>query len=369
MEAEGTADARHDGPAQRVDTLPHCAAGPGSAVRHGPVAAMTAHSGAGIAVIIPYHQRKPGLLAAAIRSALTQEAAGPMTIVVCDDESPSPAELDLAMLTPVARDQVLLIRQPNGGAGPARNAALDAMPRGIEWIAFLDSDDRWEPGHIARALAALRQGYDLLFADALRASQMQTHFQAAGFEPSRHKPLDAMPGLFGFTGDFLTLNIAMSPVSISTVVVRASALSGQRFPAMAFEDLMLWFQLAQSPIRVAFDATLQVQYGHGAITLADGWTSRRALRMCLSYHRVFMRVAREFDLTAEQRGILTGRMADNRRNFCTATLARLHHRQAPAWRVGLSFLRLDPRLALSLLRVAVFEAGRRLSLSQRAPAA
>jgi succinoglycan biosynthesis protein ExoW len=330
---------------------------------------MIAQADGGTAVIIPYFQRKPGLLTAAIRSALAQEAAGPITVVVCDDGSPIPAELDLAMLAPSDRDRVLLIRQANGGAGPARNAALDAIPYGIEWIAFLDSDDSWEPGHIARALAALREGNDFCFADALRAPQTQTHFQGAGFDPGRHKPLDAAPGLFEFTGNFLTLNIAMSPVSISTVVMRASALKDQRFPDMAVEDLMLWFQLAKSPIRVAFDATLQVHYGHGDITLADGWTSRHALRMCLSYHRVFMRIAREFDLTAEQRGVLSARMADNRRNFCTATLARLFHRQAPAWRVGLSFWRLDPQLLPSLLQTASVEVRRRLPFGQRAPAA
>ena len=330
---------------------------------------MIAQAAGGTAVIIPFFQRKPGLLAAAIRSALGQEAAGPITIIVCDDASPSPAELDLAMLTPLDRDRVLLVRQANSGAGPARNAALDAMPPGIEWIAFLDSDDRWEPGHIARALAALREGYDFCFADALRTPQTRTHFQAAGFDPGRHKPLAAAPGLFGFTGDFLTLNIAMSPVSISTVAMRASALHDLRFPNMAVEDLMLWFQVARRPIRVAFDATLQVYYGHGDITLADGWTSLQALRMCLSYHRIFMRVAREFDLTPEQRAILSARMADNRRNFCTATLARLHHRQAPAWHVGLSFLRLDPRLVFSLLKTAFVEAGRRLPFGRRARAA
>ena len=330
---------------------------------------MSTQAMGGTAVIIPFFQRKPGLLAAAIRSALGQEAAGPITVVMCDDASPSPAEAELAVLAPEQRERVILVRQANSGAGPARNAALDAMPRGTEWVAFLDSDDRWEPGHIARALAALREGYDFCFADALREPQTQTHFEAAGFEAGRHKPLDAASGLFEFAGDFLTLNIAMSPVSISTVVVRASALKDQRFPAMAFEDLMLWFQLAKNPIRVAFDATLQAYYGHGAITLADGWTSCHALRTCLSYHRVFMRVAREFELTAEQRGILSARMANNRRDFCTAMLARLRHRQAPAWRVGLSFLRLDPRLALSLLRTAVIEAGRRLPFNQRAPAA
>jgi len=62
---------------------------------------------------------------------------------------------------------VILIRQANGGCGSARNAALDALPSDIEWIAFLDSDDRWKPLHISRALAALREGYDFVFVKVL----------------------------------------------------------------------------------------------------------------------------------------------------------------------------------------------------------
>lgn len=169
----------------------------------------------GTAVIVPFFQRKPGLLAAAIRSALAQEAAGPITIIVCDDASPIPADTELAMLAPNQRERVILIRQANAGAAAARNAALDAVPPGTEWIAFLDSDDRWEPGHIARAVAALCAGYDLCFSDALREPQTTTHFQAASFESRHHEPVGSLPGLFRFIGNFLTLNITMSPVSIS----------------------------------------------------------------------------------------------------------------------------------------------------------
>lgn len=330
---------------------------------------MTEQATGGTAVIIPFFQRKPGLLAAAIRSALAQEAAGPITVVVCDDASPIPADTELAALAPEQRERVILVRQANGGVGAARNAALDAVPPGIEWIAFLDSDDRWEPSHIARAVAALREGFDFCFADALREPQTLTHFQAAAFVSSQHKPIGAMPGLFQFTGDFLTQNLQISPVSVSTVVMRASALGELRFSNMVFEDLLFWFEVASRPTRVAFDATLQVHYGHGDITLAEDWRSQRALKTCFLYHRIFMRVAREFDLASEQRAILEARMAHNRQSFCAAMLARLRHGQAPAWRAVADFARLDPRLAVSLLRVTATEAARRMPFVQRLPTA
>ncbi len=330
---------------------------------------MTEQAPGGTAVIIPFFQRKPGLLAAAIRSALAQEAAGPITVVVCDDASPIPAGTELAALAPDQCERVILVRQANGGVGAARNAALDAVPPGTEWIAFLDSDDRWEPSHIARAVAALREGFDFFFADALREPQTLTHFQAAAFKSSLHEPIGVMPGLFQFVGDFLTQNLQISPVSISTVVMRASALAGLRFSNMVFEDLLFWFDVARRPIRVAFDATLQVHYGHGDITLAQDWRSQQALRTCFLYHRIFTHVAREFDLTFEQRGILEARMAQNRRSFCVAMLARLRHGQAPAWRVVAGLARLDSRLIASLLRVAATEAARRMPFVQRLPTA
>ena len=81
----------------------------------------------GTAVIIPYFQREAGVLVPAIRSALTQRDAGRVTVVVCDDGSPVPAAMDLALLSLAERERVVLVRQANAGAGAARNAALGAV--------------------------------------------------------------------------------------------------------------------------------------------------------------------------------------------------------------------------------------------------
>jgi len=319
----------------------------------------------GTAVIIPFFQRKPGLLAAAVRSVLAQEDAGAVTIVVCDDSSPSPAEVDLDLLDAGERDRVVLIGQANGGPGPARNAALDAMPADAEWIAFLDSDDRWSPLHLARSIAALREGYDFCFANVQRECAALTHFEHASFKPEQHEPIGALPGLYRFTGDFLTQNLAMSPVSVSSVVMRASTLGDLRFPPIIFEDLMTWFEIARRGVRVAFDSTLQVHYGHGDITLAESWKSQKALKLSLLYHRVFMRVMREFKLTSVQRAILKTRVAQNRRSFATVALALLHDGRAPAWRVMVEFLALDAWVGSALLSVIATETARRLITGRR----
>ena len=317
------------------------------------------------AVIIPYFQRERGKLAAAIRSVLNQENAGPITIVVCDDESPVPVDDELDLLATEERDRVILVRQKNAGPAAARNAAMDAMPTGINWIAFLDSDDRWSPDHIARSVAALQQGYDLCFADALREPEETTHFQNAGFVPSQHQPITTLQNLFALSEDFLTLNIRMSPVSISTVVMRADALGDLRFARMPFEDLMYWFEAARHGAKIAFDSSLQVHYSRGNITVTDHWISQASLRNTLCYHRIFMHVAREFSLTPEQRTILEQRIAANRLLFSRIALGFLYHAQWPNKRMIMDFLSLDPRGIRALLGTLATEMTRRLPFFRR----
>jgi len=321
----------------------------------------------GTAVIIPFFQRRPGLLAAAIRSALAQESARPATVIVCDDASPSPAELDLDMLTPAEQDNVLLIRQANGGCGMARNAALDVMPGNIEWIAFLDSDDRWKPAHLVRAITALQEGFDFFFADVIRDPEPRTHFATACFEPRKHERISALPDLYRFVGDFLTQNLTMSPVSILSVVVRASTLGDLRFKSVIYEDLMCWFEVARRRARVAFDGTLQVYYGGGEMARPDNWKSQHELENRLSAHKVFMHVLRSFTLASQQRMILERRIADNRRKFSLSTLGLVHSGRMPSWPMVCGFLKLDPYAAGSLVGTTITESARRLPFRRRKP--
>jgi glycosyltransferase involved in cell wall biosynthesis len=90
-------------------------------------------------------------IAATLDSALAQEHH-PMEVIVIDDGSTdATAEI-------VERYDVRMIRRANGGQGAAKNTGV-AAARG-ELIAFLDHDDLWAPGKIARQVEALAAAPD-----------------------------------------------------------------------------------------------------------------------------------------------------------------------------------------------------------------
>jgi succinoglycan biosynthesis protein ExoW len=111
-----------------------------------------------IAVIIPFYQKKPGILRKAIVSALAQESDAETTIIVIDDASPVPARDELAELMRAYPNRIVIIEQPNAGPAAARNKGLESVPDGTEYVAFLDSDDEWIPAHLANAATALGRG-------------------------------------------------------------------------------------------------------------------------------------------------------------------------------------------------------------------
>lgn len=100
-----------------------------------------------VSVITPVHDRER-LLPVAVDSVLAQEYPSLEHIVVDDGSTDGTASV-------AARygDRIRFVRQENAGPSPARNRAL-GMARG-EYVAFLDSDDAWRPGRLARAVRLL----------------------------------------------------------------------------------------------------------------------------------------------------------------------------------------------------------------------
>lgn len=104
-------------------------------------------------VVIPNHARVAPALAA-VRSALRHAPHG-VDVVVVDDASPNAAEIE-AVLQSLGDHRVQFVAlTEKGTASRARNAGV-AAARG-DWIAFLDSDDVFEPGKwtaLTQAIAA-----------------------------------------------------------------------------------------------------------------------------------------------------------------------------------------------------------------------
>ena len=102
-----------------------------------------------ISVVIPTFNREPRMLGAAIESVLAQDVPS-LEVVVVDDGSATSA----AQFVERYGERVRFHEKGNGGISSAKNAGV-ALSRG-NLLAFLDSDDLWEPDKLVRQVEALR---------------------------------------------------------------------------------------------------------------------------------------------------------------------------------------------------------------------
>jgi succinoglycan biosynthesis protein ExoO len=103
------------------------------------------------AVVIPLYNKRPHI-ARALSSALGQSHA-PAEIIIVDDAS-TDGGLDVVRALNDPRLTILHRTEPGPGGYAARNMAIQHAT--ADWIAFLDADDAWLPGHLAALDAAIR---------------------------------------------------------------------------------------------------------------------------------------------------------------------------------------------------------------------
>ncbi|NNC39777.1 MAG: glycosyltransferase [Acidimicrobiia bacterium] len=101
-----------------------------------------------VSVIIPTFNRRV-YLAEAVESAIEQTHSN-LEVIVADDGSTDGTG---AYVRGLGSDRILYLALPHRGRpAPARNAGLRAASG--EFVAFLDSDDRWQPDKVATQLRA-----------------------------------------------------------------------------------------------------------------------------------------------------------------------------------------------------------------------
>lgn len=183
-----------------------------------------------ISAIIPTWNRA-GLLGRAIRSVLAQRPA-PCELIVVDDGSTDDTPRVVRELAGEAAAPIRLIRQENRGAAAARNRGIEAAQG--ELIAFLDSDDWWLPGKLARQARALADhpGHlishtrELWYRDGRRVNQKR-----------KYDPPD---------GDVFAASLGQCLIGMSTVMARREVfarygLFDETLPCC--EDYDLWLRV------------------------------------------------------------------------------------------------------------------------------
>jgi glycosyltransferase involved in cell wall biosynthesis len=112
-----------------------------------------------VTVVIPAYNREK-MIGRAVASALAQRPRPPSEVVVVDDGSG-----DGTAEAARAAGARVIVHDRNRGESRARNTGIEAATQ--PWIALLDSDDEWLPGHLA-ALWRVREGHVVAAASALR---------------------------------------------------------------------------------------------------------------------------------------------------------------------------------------------------------
>lgn len=182
-----------------------------------------------ISVIIPTHDRLP-LLREAVASVLAQSFADFELIVVDDGSRDGTAAALRAEFGP----RVEVIETPNRGVSAARNTGA-AAARG-RWLAFLDSDDLWDPRKLraqvdhlaARPGRAICQTEEIWVRDGVRVNACRHHAKPEGdvFIPSLDRCL-----------------VSPSAVMLRRDVFERAGGFDESLPAC--EDYDLWLRLAR----------------------------------------------------------------------------------------------------------------------------
>ena len=299
-----------------------------------------------IAVVIPFYQRRAGILPNALRSIAAQDTSSALHVFVVDDGSPI-AATDEVSRVPEVSDRVTVLRQHNGGPGAARNTALDAAAGQFDLVAFLDSDDTWSPQHLSRAERAMAAGAEFFFSDyGLRTGDV-TAFQRCRFDEEIRRQRRIDPDLLWHTTDFVD-TVLRYHIGTGTVVYDFARFPQVRFPTQlrySHEDTLFWLTIAMGTQRIAFSDQSGMVLGCGInIYGSAGWGTSEELARLRDEVAFARDVLRDFTLTGAQRTYLTERMREARR---TAQLNALHQLSAV-----LRYFRTDPVALSGLLRQA-----------------
>lgn len=285
-----------------------------------------------IAVVIPFYQKRTGILRKAIDSALAQKDVAPFKIIIVDDASPVSARSELADLLPQYGERILIIEQANAGPAAARNKGLDNVPAGTEFVAFLDSDDEWIDSHLANAVKALGNDLDFYFSDHYQLKQTVSAFKRGGrIDTSAHPQIGGETHLHRYIGDMFDQILMGNIIGTSTVVYRFA-----KFPALRFreeyvyagEDYLFWLELAAQTKHIAFSSLCECTYGEGVnIFAGSGWGTEKSL-IRLHYEMKYKKaLPRLFGLNSVQLRANRETVKHLRRSFLADLLHRISHRR------------------------------------------
>jgi succinoglycan biosynthesis protein ExoW len=279
-------------------------------------------------------------------------------IIVVDDGSPVAARGELDGLNIAAPFRLRLTEQPNAGVAAARNTALAAVADDTTYIAFLDSDDIWDPDHLATSIDALERGYDFYFCDGRRINCAATSFTERITEPSFATFLDTAAA--HIIGDrlyevekepFFSKSLRVPGYRIPAVVYRRSAA-----PELVFEiglrevgeDSLFLLQLIARSRKICCSSRELALFADGVNIFASkfSWDNPGHLMRYFGTILYYNRMLETLPLSKEDAAFATNRRRMYRRLFAFLTVRYFLKKREPWPRTLVDLTRSDRRFWL-----------------------
>ncbi len=188
-----------------------------------------------VSVIVPAYNAE-ATIGRALESIAAQTLPPAEVIVVDDGSADLTADKARAMQVTLAPVRLVVITQENAGAGAARNRAVHEASQ--DYLAFLDADDEWLPGKLARSVQVLEEGHYLLVA--------HDYLDATGDE---NVHVDCLRRFKEGRDPYVTLYLKGYIPSISVVTRRDAVMAVGGFDETLrnAQDFDLWLKLLADP--------------------------------------------------------------------------------------------------------------------------
>jgi glycosyltransferase involved in cell wall biosynthesis len=200
-----------------------------------------------ISVVIPAYN-SAATIEETLASAIAQKYRE-HEIILVNDGSPDTDQLERAIRTRL--EDIVYIKQPNKGAGPARNTAIEHA-RG-HLIAFLDADDIWEPQYLASQFVHLnRSSLDMVYCDA---------WLFGGGSAYRRTFMEGAPSVGECTFNAI-LDLKCNVITSGTIVKKEAVIAVGLFETerVRAHDFHLWLRIAGAGYKIGYQRKQLLKY-------------------------------------------------------------------------------------------------------------
>lgn len=194
-----------------------------------------------VTIIMPAYNCEK-YLEAAVESVKTQTYKNWKLLII--DDCSTDGTKALAHRLAETDDRIRVIcNETNSGVSRTRNRGIQEAES--EWIAFLDSDDTWEPEKLERQLS-IADGIDIVYCSYDLIDENSQTIHRAFIVPKK--------------ATFWSM-LTSSVISCSTAMIRTSVLKEHSFnPEIYHEDYMLWMELLKLNCKAVGDAKILAHY-------------------------------------------------------------------------------------------------------------